>query len=260
MPIDFSGITISGGGIDFVPPPPPAPTGFSMTFTNTTKAAFEYNGAVNLTVDWGDGNTENISGNGGGAFSWETVYHTYSSAGTYTINITGTAARAIGTNINQQSGDYANTGWDKLTSINSFGTLGALRYTFESATALVSVPNSIPTSVKAITNMFKDCTSFNDANITNWDTSGISGEPGYFGGFQSAFDGATSFNQNIGNWKTGNVNGMNFMFKNASSFNQDLSSWCVTLIPSAPTQFDLNANAWTGGSATRPQWGTCPNP
>jgi len=27
---------------------------------------------------------------------------------------------------------------------------------------------------------------------------------------------------------------------------------------SAQTSFDTGANAWAGGSATRPQWGTCP--
>jgi hypothetical protein len=51
---------------------------------------------------------------------------------------------------------------------------------------------------------------------------------------------------------------MQEMFNGASSFNRDLSSWCVSLIPTKPNNFDLGAASWTGGTATRPQWGTCP--
>lgn len=45
------------------------------------------------------------------------------------------------------------------------------------------------------------------------------------------------------------------MFYNATAFNQDLSPWCVSQIATKLEGFDANADAWTGGDATRPQWG-----
>lgn len=41
------------------------------------------------------------------------------------------------------------------------------------------------------------------------------------------FQSATSFNQDIGNWDTGNVAGMTAMFRNATAFNQDIGGWDV---------------------------------
>jgi surface protein len=69
------------------------------------------------------------------------------------------------------------------------------------------------------------------------------------------FEKATTFNQDISGWDTGNVNNMNLMFYIATAFNQDLSGWCVTNIQNEPTDFDSGATAWT---LPRPVWGTCP--
>ena len=68
----------------------------------------------------------------------------------------------------------------------------------------------------------------------------------------------TSFNGNIGSWDVSSVTEMTAMFNNAAVFNQDISGWCVDDIGSAPDNFDTGTTAWAGGSATRPQWGTCP--
>lgn len=95
--------------------------------------------------------------------------------------------------------------------------------------------------------MFNDAYAFNQ-NIGSWNVSNVTD-------MSSLFAGCIAFNQNISNWNVANVTDMTNMFVNAYVFNQDLSHWCVTNIPTAPTNFSLNATAW---SLPKPVWGTCP--
>ena len=109
-------------------------------------------------------------------------------------------------------------------------------------------------NITVIDNLFNGATSFNQ-NIGNWNISGLSS-------LNSMFKNATSFDNggspDINNWDTTNVTSMFDMFNTATSFNQDLSDWCVSFFISEPTGFDTGATSWTGGAATRPQWGvTC---
>ena len=106
-------------------------------------------------------------------------------------------------------------------------------------------------NITVIDNLFNGATSFNQ-NIGNWDISGLND-------LKSMFKNATSFDNggspDINNWDTTNITNMFDMFKDATSFNQDLSGWCVSFFISKPTGFDTGAISWTGGTATRPQWG-----
>jgi surface protein len=120
--------------------------------------------------------------------------------------------------------------------------LGSVGYSATDAPDLVSVTN--------MSNMFSGCPQFN-GDIGSWNTANVTD-------MSSMFYGAASFNQDISGWDNGQVNDMTSMFELASTFNQDLSGWCVTLIPSAPTNFDTGATAWTL-PASRPDWGNCPH-
>jgi surface protein len=65
--------------------------------------------------------------------------------------------------------------------------------------------------------MFRQASSFN-GNISNWDTSSVTGMSGMF-------NDANSFNQDISRWDVSKVTGMSYMFNNAYDFNQNLSNW-----------------------------------
>jgi surface protein len=154
-----------------------------------------------ITVNWGDGTTENITTVGG--------THQYANAGTYTVSITGG-----GIEVFNVTGETAVT---RCTAME-IETLKDLSNCFNGCLNLVEVPNTIPSNIENMSFMFTDATSFNDPNISDWDTSNVTN-------MRSMFEGASSFNQDLNSWDTGMVEDMRFMFRGATSFNQDLNSW-----------------------------------
>ena len=72
-----------------------------------------------------------------------------------------------------------------------------------------------------LSNMFENASSFNNGGsntINNWDVSNAVR-------FDSMFEDASSFNQNIGSWNTSNITNMHNMFHGATTFNQDIGTW-----------------------------------
>lgn len=139
-------------------------------------------GAVNVTVNWGDGSSETVEKSISTAASM--VSHTYETAGTYFVTVDGSAAqingrltpKAVQPAITQliQWGDLKPTslqsafsGNTSLTSVplppdGAFAAVTTVEDMFVNCTALTSVPETLlaqATELTDITTMFEGCTS-----------------------------------------------------------------------------------------------------
>jgi surface protein len=169
-------------------------TQFKLPLTTST--------GLNAVVDWGDATTSTIT-----SHTSPDITHTYASAGTYSISITGTLP-----------GWQFNSGGDKLKILNisSWGVLDiTTNAAFYGCTNLTSNATDYPTITTIdLTSTFRDCTNFNSA-IGNWNTSAVTN-------MSFMFYSATAFNSAL-TFNTGLVTNMFYMFYNASAFNQPLS-------------------------------------
>ena len=240
------------------------------TTANSESIALPYGaGTYSGTIYWGDGSTSVNDGT--------VTTHTYATAGTYTVIITGDC---IGWNFGQ-GGSPTN-----FTSVVNWGQLQLgtdnLGYNFAycSNLDLSSVQGTLNlTGVTNFDGLFFDCTSLTTINnINSWDTSSITTMSEMFGGctsfnqalsfdtsavefmnnmflnttnfnsalnlntsavtdMRSMFEGATSFNQNIGSWNTGAVDRIDYMFNGATAFNQNIGSWNTSTITSMSGMF-----------------------
>jgi len=189
----------------------------------------------NYTVDWGDGQTDNnVAGD---------ITHTYATAGTYTVSITGDFPRII---------FGLDTDAEKLLSIEQWGSnqWQSMNNAFFGCRNLVGNARDVPdlSQVTDMSGMFLGANAFNQ-DINTWDVSAVTDMSGIFRS-------AIIFNQNLGNWDVSSVTDMSRMFNNAIAFNQDLSTWDVSSVTEMFDMFDgarafnQNLNDWNVSSVT----------
>jgi surface protein len=180
-------------------------------------------GSVNVTIDWNDGNSE--------PFSTNNPSHTYATAGTYIISLSGTF-----TNLNTNTGnstykngliDFAyNIQIPELTDLSTAFTNISTSFTISIA------DDTVTNNVTNMSVMFQDSKNFNSL-LTNLNTSSVTNMFGMFSG-------ASAFNQDVP-FNTSSVTNMMNMFYGASVFNQDLSAWNISSLTNAYTM--LNGSA-----------------
>ena len=78
--------------------------------------------------------------------------------------------------------------------------------------------------------MFTTNTTFNDPDISSWDTSSVTN-------MKYMFSNAFAFNQPVGDWDVSSVTDMSFMFDNASAFNQPVGDWDVSSVTNMSFMF-----------------------
>lgn len=210
----------------------------------------------NYTVDFGDGTTlTNQTGS---------VSHTYSTAGTYIVSLTGTFGHI---NFNDLSLNYKL----KLKTIEQWGSnqWTSMYFAFHECSNLILNTTDAPdlSQVTDMSSMFNAATSFNQP-INHWNVSNVTNMGSMFmyaSSFNQPLDnwdvsnvtyinemfwGATSFNQSLNNWDVSNVTHMNNMFINANSFNQPLNNWDVSNVTSMSymfgnaSSFNQNLSIW----------------
>ena len=203
-------VTINGNWMEAWEAITAVPALFTTEWTTTANSetiTLPYSaGTYSGTIDWGDGSTDINDGS--------VTTHTYATAGTYTVIITGDC-----------TGWYFGTygGSTYLTSVVNWGQLqlgpenGGYNFYACPNLDLSSVQGTLDlTGVTNLDGLFFDCTSLTTINnINSWDTSAITSMIGMFGNC-SAFNQALTFN-------TSAVTSMNDMFNGCSAFNQSLS-------------------------------------
>ncbi|WP_422105444.1 BspA family leucine-rich repeat surface protein [Winogradskyella sp.] len=185
-------------------------TQWETTAPNTT-ITIPFLGASNLIIDWGDGTIESGLG--------DNPSHNYINAGEYIVSVSG---RTNTINFNN-GGDRLNIleliqwGSNRWTTMDSaFAGCANLDVT------ATDTPNLSNTD--ALSEMFAGCTSLvGTSAFASWITSNVTVMSG-------TFEGATSFNQDIGSWDTGQVTDLSNMFNNATSFDQSLGAWDISNI------------------------------
>ena len=125
---------------------------------------------------------------------------------------------------------------NKLVGINQWGTMrwSSMKQSFSECTNLndtggvaIDVPDL--SSVTDMSWMFEGAETFNQ-DIGEWDISSVSDMRGMF-------EGAEAFNQDIGEWNTSSVTDMRDMFYIATTFNQDIGDWNTSAVTNMSNMF-----------------------
>ena len=172
--------------------------------------------------------------------------HTYTASGRYTITVSGSLT---GFGQDPEHARYL-IGQQYLTAVRSFGELGitSFAYAFLASVNLIDVPSNLPATVTDMSAMFAGASSFNQS-LDSWDTGQVTT-------MSTMFAEASSFNGDVSGWDTGLVTNMSNMFLGASSFNQSLNNWDTGLVTNMSDMFlearsfNGDVNGWDTGQVT----------
>ncbi|SKB44628.1 BspA family leucine-rich repeat surface protein [Maribacter arcticus] len=217
------------------------PTDFFITTWKTDNLGTSNSTSITIPTT-GTGYSYDIDWENDGTFDdfgiTRNITHDYGTAGTYTVAIKG----AFPTIYFNNEGDK-----DKILSIEQWGTQQwtSMFRSFFGCINLEGNALDIPNlnSVNNMGNMFRGASSYNQ-DIGNWDVSNVNFMNGLFFG-------ATSFNQNIGSWDVSNVTRMDGMLRSIalslSNYDSLLIGWSTLDV--GETRIPVN-QLFDGGTST----------
>ncbi|MCS4116057.1 surface protein [Salinibacter ruber] len=213
--VEKEGWTISDGGLvtdPFVTTWETTSPSESITIPTEGEGVSSYN----FGIDWGDGTTEQVTGED------PDPSHTYEEAGTYTVKIFVSGSDEAFPRIFLNAGSKGDGDQSNARKLRSIERWGPVQWrSFEAAFAGAS-------------NLTYGATDMPDlAGVTS---------------LRSMFEDATSFNGDIGDWDVSSVKDMRRMFFGAESFDQDLSGWDVTNVDDSASDEEDSFEGFLDGS------------
>ncbi|WP_136468199.1 BspA family leucine-rich repeat surface protein [Flagellimonas onchidii] len=189
------------------------------------------NYTYDFTVDWGDGNIEQISG-----FGEIGVSHFYETSGVHTVAIYGDFPAVL---------MFLSSTKEKLLSLEQWGSIEwqSMNSAFYECKNMMYNAKDVPdlSQVQNMNAMFENADAVTNPDLSNWDTTSITQMP-------NVFALTDAFNGNIENWNTENVTAMESMFQSAANFNRDLSVWKTGNVTDMRTMFSNSSfNGDIGG-------------
>lgn len=258
----FFACSSGGGGDDDIDPIVPLPRGAFVTEWKTDNLGesgsdqislpLVDDGTYDFVVDWGDDTTSEIT-----SYDDTDRTHTYATAGTYTVTITGSIEGfSFLKQYNEPSGAYSGDSL-KLIGISSWGILkpGNSGGCFMRCRNMLITATDTPdlSETTSCLYMFAYCTSIETIpNLAAWDVSTVT-DMNYM------FCEASKFNGDVGAWNVSNVTTMRGMFSTASVFNQNLNTWNVSKVTdmralfSYAVRFNGNISSWDVSEVTTMQ-------
>jgi surface protein len=234
----------------------------------TTEASYEYQfikgGPLvandQFVIDWGDGTPSQSHTQNGDASGNLLLSHTYATAGTYEIKITG-KCRAWGGN----GGAHSNSHGKCLLRVQSWGDVGleSLKYAFartniyqpKKPISSITIPNNIPSTVTNLEYAFYS-SGVNIKDVGMWNVENVTNMLGTFSGNLSMRS-AEAEQPDLSNWNTGKVTDMGSMFSSSDHFNGDISEWNTSNVTDMYKmfyyceKFNQPIGAWNVGKVTR---------
>ena len=177
---------------------------------------FQKDCKYDVIVDWGDGSSKQKIN------KWDdpSTTHAYAKEGVYDVSLQG-----VYECLRFRSEDVRNANASKLVDVKKWGdnrwkSMESMFYGADNLKGFSAKDLPDLSDVTNMSGMFDGASSFNQ-DIGKWDTSNVTNMRGMFAG-------ASSFNQDIGKWDTSKVTEMSTMFDGADNFNQDISNWKVS--------------------------------